>query len=166
MAYVFMAIGIAVALFLILQLTSFLSAGDVRSHLGGPALAAGLAAAAIAAGVMRRQAFRGRTIAAVLLLAGTVMSFTALDVLAFMNQGLDGSLATRHEVPIQTKWIVSGRSPSYMIRTASWRPDHASESFSLASWVWTDVVPGRNTIVIKTHPGYLGVEWIESEVVR
>jgi hypothetical protein len=103
---------------------------------------------------------------AVLFLTMMVTAFGTLDGLAFANQSLDVSAATRHVVPIETKWATSGRNTSYRIRTASWRPDHMSETFDLSRTAWTYVTPWQNSFVVETHSGYFGVEWIESERVR
>lgn len=72
--------------------------------------------------------------------------------------GLDSSPATRQQTTYLDFATVRGRSYYVLASRHS-----AGEQIHLPATISISAVPGR-PIVLATHPGFLGVEWVESEI--
>lgn len=140
--------------------TNPLSGGELFTHLAWPALAAALSTTVVVAILIRRYAFRGRTLIAFLVAACAVVFSASFTTLGYLNESLDRALPARHTGAVMQKWRTTGKSTSYHIRVPSWRPDHPSEDFTLSKDAWTAVRVERSTYVVHSKPGHFGIEWV------
>lgn len=81
-----------------------------------------------------------------------------------MNGKFDSSPAVVHQAKVLEKHEERHkRTVSHMVSLASWRPGHNTEKMRVSENEYAKVVPGTTMMEVKTHAGFFGIEWIESQ---
>ncbi|MEP7119981.1 MAG: hypothetical protein ABJE95_03680 [Byssovorax sp.] len=81
------------------------------------------------------------------------------DLMMTLNGLLDRSAPVIHETRVTRLHKVSGKSPSYYVTVPSWQPDEETTEISIGSTLYSTLAEGT-PIVVRTHPGALGWEWL------
>jgi hypothetical protein len=103
------------------------------------------------------------------LMIGAVLLFPvgSVGTIALLNGLLDQSAATPHDALVVERYTTKSKnSVNYHVRVASWRDAGQTESFQVSSAEFNMVVPHQSHFVVTTHPGLLGVEWVESKRLK
>ncbi len=125
---------------------------------GGLAVAVAVVLAGVAA--WRGQSDGLRRVAAVAvagLLAGPVSGYAAV---CWANQQLDTSPAVDHATKVTDKWVAERRGARSRIEVASWRPGEPGVVVAVTPALVGRVMRG-DTVVVVSHAGRLGWEWVD-----
>ena len=126
---------------------------------GAAMLAFVLALAAALRG--RSNAHREFFTAAVIALIGIPMGGWGAAML--VNERLDASASVAHPSQVLGKHATHGKHDHYYVDLKSWRPGRHIEQIEVSSGIYGRV-QDRQPVVVRTHSGRLGFEWVESLV--
>ena len=103
------------------------------------------------------------------LMIGAIILFPvgSVGATALLNGVFDHSAAVAHDEVIVEKFTTKSKNTTrYHVRCSSWRGPGKTESFQISSLDYNAVVPRQSHLVVTTHTGWLGVEWMESKRVN
>jgi hypothetical protein len=99
------------------------------------------------------------------LMTGSLILFPlgAGGTIGLLNGALDDSAPVANDAVIVEKYTSRSKNTTkYHVRCASWRPGGGTISFEIDSADYPAVAPHRSKMVVVTHAGGLGVEWLKS----
>jgi hypothetical protein len=102
------------------------------------------------------------------LMLGAVFLFPvgSFGSVALVNGGLDDSPAVDNRAEIIAKWTTKSKGTTrYHVRCTSWLAPGRTESFQVSAAEFNAVVPLKSHLVVTTHAGALGAEWMKSKRV-
>ena len=103
------------------------------------------------------------------LMIGAVFLFPTGSVgsIALLNGFLDQSASAPHDALVVERYTTKSKnSVNYHVRVASWRDAGQTESFQISSAEFNQVIPNQSHLVVTTHAGLFGVEWVESKRLK
>jgi hypothetical protein len=78
------------------------------------------------------------------------------------NRGLDASPAVDHPTTVTQVWTSRGKNTTYFhVAVASWRPEERTVSLDVSQGFYSKVKAGSR-MVVTTHEGRLGWEWVDT----
>jgi hypothetical protein len=91
----------------------------------------------------------------------------SMGTVALVNGALDSSQPVTHNAVIVEKYTTRSKSKTkYHVRVASWRTPGETLSYQISSSEYGGVVTGQSQMIVTTHEGALGMEWLKSRVVN
>ena len=82
--------------------------------------------------------------------------------IAGLNGLLDNSPVVQHEATIVRKYTSRAKnSTNYHVECKSWRDPAETERFQISSSEYQNVREGQSQMLVTTHAGGLGIEWIQ-----
>jgi hypothetical protein len=110
-----------------------------------------------------RSHYAWRTLAIV---AVALIPVGSLGTIAGLNGMLDNSPAVEHEARIIRKYTTRNKNKTnYHVECTSWRNPAETESFQISSGEYSKVVEGQSNLLVTTHNGWLGMEWVKGKHV-
>jgi hypothetical protein len=86
---------------------------------------------------------------------------------ALTNGLADDSAPVVHNALVVEKYTSKSKNTTkYHVRVASWRNAGDTESFQISSTEYDAVTPHQSHLVVTTHPGAFGIEWLKSKRIN
>lgn len=112
---------------------------------------------------LRGRSASHRSLRDIFLIALFGWPFFVFGVMLFANGALDREEAASHEAVVLKKYTTRSRhGTNYHLQVASWREGHAAEALRTNRTFYDAIQPETSRLRIRTRPGALGAEWIES----
>jgi len=87
----------------------------------------------------------------------------SIGTISGLNTVLDQSDEEVHDMRIIRKYTTKSKnSTSYHVECESWRDPVGTESFKISSSEYTGVQEGQSRLLVATHSGGLGFEWVKN----
>jgi hypothetical protein len=129
---------------------------------GGGGVALWIVATLVAARVLRGRSTSLAQIAIFAFVTLFLVPASTYGAVCWVNAALDTSPAVEHPVTVTRAWATRSKSSVYHhVEVASWRQGEATEELSVSPLLASEATKGRR-IVVTTHAGRLGWEWVET----
>lgn len=116
----------------------------------------------VAIAMLRGRSSSHRELMRVALLALPGLPLLGFGGLMVLNGYLDTSGASYHQaLVLGARRARSKDSTDYYLLLKSWRPGHRTEELTVSDATYRRVRVGRSMLIVTTHPGRYGFEWIE-----
>jgi hypothetical protein len=103
------------------------------------------------------------------LMLGSLILFPlgSVGTLALLNGALDSSQPATHKATVVEKYTTRSKNrTNYHVRCASWRKPGETISYQVSMTEHGLAVPGQSHMVVTTHSGWLGVEWLAAKYLE
>lgn len=139
-------------------------AGELAAWVVGVLAALGPAFALLSAVLLRGTSSSHRAWAGLMTAGLFALPLGTIGTVRLLNATLDRSAAVEHEAVMTGKTTRKTKNrTNYYLQCRSWRADADTEEFDVTQFEYDRAVPGRAKVVVTTHAGWCGIEWVRGK---